>query len=41
MKKAAELGIRVLSEADFRLLLPGMEAPSPESVRDEVEPTLF
>ena len=41
MKKAAELGIRVLSEADFRLLLPGMETPSPESVRDEVEPTLF
>ncbi len=41
MKKAAELGIRVLSEADFRLLLPGMETPSPEPARDEVEPTLF
>ena len=41
MNKAAELGIRVLSEADFRLLLPGMETPSPEPARDEVEPTLF
>lgn len=40
MKKAAQLGLKVLSEAEFRAMLPDMQAPA--AVReDEVEPTLF
>ena len=40
MKKAAQLGLKILSEAEFRAMLPDMQAPA--AVReDEVEPTLF
>lgn len=39
LKKAAALGIPVLSEAGFRALIPGQEAP--EASIEKFEPTLF
>ena len=43
IKKATELGVKILSESEFLSLIPGQEAVPPEAAGDvePVEPTLF
>ena len=43
IKKATELGVKILSESEFLSMIPGQEAVPPEAAGDvePVEPTLF